>query len=55
MDRRGRKEQEARKKSRNEFQNLTLQKNIITAIKSRSMTWVWHVVRTGEMRDSYKI
>jgi len=34
---------------------LYASRNIIMVIKSRRMRWVGHVVRTGEIRNVYKI
>jgi hypothetical protein len=38
-----------------ELHNLYATPSIISAIKSRSMTWVGHVARVGETRNAYNI
>jgi hypothetical protein len=38
-----------------ELQNLHASPNIIRVIKSRRTRWVEHIVRMGEMENSYKI
>jgi hypothetical protein len=35
--------------------NLFFSTNIIKVIKSRQLTWMGHVARMGEMRNSYEI
>ena len=44
------------KKLHNEKLNgLYSSPNIIRVIKSRRIRWNWHVARTGERRDAYKL
>jgi hypothetical protein len=35
------------------FHNVYVSPNIIRVIRSKSMRWVGHVVRVGEMRSAY--
>jgi hypothetical protein len=39
----------------NELHNLYALPNIIRVVKYRRMRWAGHVVRMGEMRNSYSI
>jgi hypothetical protein len=44
-----------RKLHNEEFHNMYSSPSIIRMIKSRRMRWAWHVTRTGEKRNAYKI
>jgi hypothetical protein len=44
-----------RKLHNEELNNLYCSPSIIRIIKSRRMRWTWHVARTGEKRNGYRI
>jgi hypothetical protein len=37
-----------------ELHNLYASRNIIRVVKSGRITWVWHVIRMGDIRNAYK-
>jgi hypothetical protein len=44
-----------RKLHNEELHKLYSSPNLIRVIKLRRMRWTWHVARTGQMRDAYRI